>query len=79
MTHLSSLEKHRLTDQEKLGYLCPTPKNVKLAIKKISPKRGTMTQTKSCWLTVIPPKDVAKNLGVSIPTRYRWIPASEQA
>ena len=24
----------------------------------------------------IPPKDVAKNLGVSVPTLYRWIPAS---
>lgn len=24
----------------------------------------------------IPPRDVAKNLGVSIPTLYRWIPAS---
>ena len=24
----------------------------------------------------IPPKDVAKNLGVSIPTLYRWVPAS---
>jgi transposase len=23
-----------------------------------------------------PPKDVAKNLGVSIPTLYRWVPAS---
>ena len=27
----------------------------------------------------VPPKDVAKNLGVSIPTLYRWLPASEQA
>lgn len=27
----------------------------------------------------IPPKDVAKNLGVSIPTLYRWLPASEIA
>ncbi len=27
----------------------------------------------------IPPKDVAKNLGVSVPTLYRWIPASAQA
>jgi hypothetical protein len=26
----------------------------------------------------IPPKDVAKNLGVSIPTLYRWIPAAAQ-
>lgn len=27
----------------------------------------------------IPPKDVAKNLGVSVPTLYRWIPASKQS
>lgn len=27
----------------------------------------------------VPPKDVAKNLGVSIPTLYRWIPASIRA
>ena len=27
----------------------------------------------------VPPKDVAKNLGVSIPTPYRWVPASMQA
>ncbi|MBK7002962.1 MAG: hypothetical protein IPH35_24450 [Rhodoferax sp.] len=27
----------------------------------------------------MPPRDVAKNLGVSIPTLYRWIPASIHA
>jgi transposase len=27
----------------------------------------------------IAPKEVAKNLGVSIPTLYRWIPASEHS
>ena len=27
----------------------------------------------------IPPKDVARNLGVSVPTLYRWVPASAQA
>jgi DNA invertase Pin-like site-specific DNA recombinase len=26
----------------------------------------------------VPPRDVAKNLGISIPTLYRWIPASAQ-
>jgi len=26
----------------------------------------------------MPPRDVATNLGVSIPTLYRWVPASEQ-
>ena len=25
-----------------------------------------------------PPREVAKNLGVSIPTLYRWLPASQQ-
>ncbi len=27
----------------------------------------------------VPPKDVAKNRGVPIPTLYRWVPASAQA
>lgn len=27
----------------------------------------------------VPPKDVARNLGVSVPTLYRWVPASEHA
>ena len=27
----------------------------------------------------VPPKDVAKTLGVSIPTLYRWVPASTNA
>ncbi|WP_456114923.1 helix-turn-helix domain-containing protein [Rhodocyclus tenuis] len=26
-----------------------------------------------------PPREVAKNLGVSIPTLYRWVPASSHA
>ena len=27
----------------------------------------------------VPPRDVASNLGVSVPTLYRWIPAASQA
>lgn len=34
---------------------------------------------KKLLATGVPPKDVAKNLGVSIPTLYRWIPASIRA
>lgn len=33
---------------------------------------------KKLLLSGMPPRDVAKNLGVSIPTLYRWVPASEQ-
>jgi predicted site-specific integrase-resolvase len=28
------------------------------------------------WVASVPPREVAKNLGVSIPMLYRWIPAS---
>lgn len=31
---------------------------------------------KKLLTTGVPPRDVAKNLGVSVPTLYRWIPAS---
>ena len=27
----------------------------------------------------VPPRDVAKSLGVSVPTLYRWLPACSQA
>ena len=44
-------------------------------------RRRKMTEskvesTKKLLLNGVPPKDVAKNLGVSVPTLYRWIPAS---
>ena len=28
------------------------------------------------WFFYFPPRDVAKSLGVSIPTLYRWVPAA---
>ena len=44
-------------------------------------RRRKMTESKvasakKLLLNGVPPKDVAKNLGVSVPTLYRWIPAS---
>lgn len=33
---------------------------------------------KKLLATGVPPRDVAKDLGVSVPTLYRWIPASAQ-
>jgi DNA invertase Pin-like site-specific DNA recombinase len=34
---------------------------------------------KKLLVSGVPPKDVAKNLGVSVPTLYRWVPASAHA
>jgi hypothetical protein len=38
-----------------------------------------MIVTEKLLVSSVPPKDVAKNLGVSIPTLYRWVLASAHA
>ena len=38
-----------------------------------------IASAKKLLLSGVPPKEVAKNLGVSIPTLYRWVPASAHA
>jgi DNA invertase Pin-like site-specific DNA recombinase len=35
-----------------------------------------IVQARKLLANGVPPRDVAKNLGVSVPTLYRWIPAS---
>jgi DNA invertase Pin-like site-specific DNA recombinase len=35
-----------------------------------------ITSAKKLLANGVPPRDVSKNLGVSVPTLYRWIPAS---
>lgn len=37
---------------------------------------STIAGAKKLLAAGVPPRDVAKNLGVSVPTLYRWIPAS---
>ena len=38
-----------------------------------------IVSAKKLLVSGVPPKDVAKNLGVSVPTLYRWVPASAHA
>lgn len=40
--------------------------------------RSKIESAKKLLASGIPPKDVARNLGVSIPTLYRWVPASDR-
>ncbi len=47
-------------------------------------RKRTMTDSKiesakQLLANGVPPKEVAHNLGVSVPTLYRWLPASERA
>jgi DNA invertase Pin-like site-specific DNA recombinase len=45
--------------------------------RQLTPSK--MESAKQLLANGIPPKDVAKNLGVSVPTLYRWLPASERS
>lgn len=38
--------------------------------------KSKIESAKKLLASGVPPKDVAKNLGVSVPTLYRWLPAS---
>jgi len=44
---------------------------------KMTPSK--IESAKKLLASGVPPKEVAKNLGVSVPTLYRWVPASAQA
>ena len=44
--------------------------------RKLKMTESKIESAKKLLASGIPPKDVAKNLGVSVPTLYRWIPAS---
>ncbi|WP_157282052.1 helix-turn-helix domain-containing protein [Thauera terpenica] len=43
------------------------------------PGQGRIESAKRLLASGVSPKCVAKNLGVSIPTLYRWVPASAHA
>jgi len=50
-------------------------------IGRIGGRKRQMTESKiksakKLLASGVPPRDVASNLGVSVPTLYRWIPAS---
>lgn len=47
--------------------------------RKRSMTDSKLESAKKLLANGVPPKDVAHNLGVSVPTLYRWLPASERA
>jgi len=46
---------------------------------KLKMTESKIESAKKLLASGVPPKDVAENLGVSVPTLYRWIPASTTA
>ena len=78
MASLAEMERELTVERTRAG----------LAVARLSGRKGgrkpKMTKSKiesakKLLASGIAPKDVAKNLGVSIPTLYRWVPASGHA
>lgn len=77
MASLAQMERELIAERTRAGLAAAKSKG------RIGGRKRKMTQSKiesakKLLSSGTLPKDVARNLGISVPTLYRWIPASEQ-
>jgi DNA invertase Pin-like site-specific DNA recombinase len=72
------MERELLIERTKAG-LDAAKKRGRIGGRKRSMTPSKVEAAKKLLAEGMPPRDVAHNLGVSIPTLYRWCPASERA
>ena len=78
MASLAEMERELVVERTRAGV------DVARQLGRKGGRKPKMTESKiesakKLLASGVPPKDVAKNLGVSVSTLYRWIPASEHA
>lgn len=78
MASLAQMERELLIERTKAG-LDAAKKRGRIGGRKRSMTPSKVEVAKKLLAEGMPPRDVAKNLGVSIPTLYRWCPASERS
>jgi len=78
MASLAQMERELIAERTKAGL-----EAARLLGRKGGRKRkmseSKLESARKLLASGIPPKEVAKNLGISVPTLYRWVPASEQS
>lgn len=77
MASLAQMERELIVERTRAGLIAARQQG------KIGGRKRLMTDSKiesakKLLANGVPPRDVAKNLGVSVPTLYRWIPAAMQ-
>ncbi len=77
MASLAEMERELTIERTQAGL------RIARQLGRIGGRKRQMTESKiksakKLLATGVPPRDVAANLGVSVPTLYRWIPASTQ-
>lgn len=75
MASLAEMERELIVERTHAG-LETARKYGRKGGRKPKMTESKIESAKKLLASGIPPKDVAKNLGVSIPTLYRWVPAS---
>ena len=75
MASLAEMERELIVERTHAG-LETARKYGRKGGRKPKMTESKIESAKKLLASGIPPKDVAKNLGVSIPTLYRWLPAT---
>ncbi len=76
MASLAQMERELIVERTKAG-LEAARKQGRRGGRKRKMTESKLKSAKKLLENGVPPKDVAKDLGISIPTLYRWLPASK--
>jgi DNA invertase Pin-like site-specific DNA recombinase len=77
MASLAQMERELIAERTKAG-LDAARQRGRLVGRKRSMTPSKIESAKQLLSTGMPPREVAQNLGVSVPTLYRWVPASNR-
>ncbi|MGB1271861.1 MAG: recombinase family protein [Endozoicomonas sp.] len=77
MASLAQMERELLVERTQAG-LEAARKRGRIGGRKRSMTDSKLTSAKRLLADGVPPKDVAMDLGISVPTLYRWLPASQR-
>jgi DNA invertase Pin-like site-specific DNA recombinase len=75
MASLAQMERELIIERTRAG-LAAAKNQGRVGGRKRRMTDSRIESAKKLLATGVPPKDVARNLGVSVPTLYRWVPAS---
>ena len=78
MASLAQMERELMAERTKAGLAAAKAKG-RIGGRKRKMTSSKVESAKKLLSSGVPPKDVAQNLGVSIPTLYRWVPAASMA
>ena len=77
MASLAQMERELMVERTRAG-LAAAKKLGRVGGRKRLMTVSKIQSGKMLLRSGVPPKEVARNLGVSIPTLYHWLPASER-